>query len=286
MLLMLSHPFVRQGKRPLVLGHRGVPTLHQENCLSGFRRAVELGFDGVELDVFVTRDDQVVVFHDEATERLTGHMGGGVIQRFAQEEPVPLLDQVLSEFKDKLLINIELKAFGVRPSRRHTGSLVGELIAKHRAEQRVIVTSFDPLMLHALQAANPNVHMGFGWDDDLFSGLRRVKSAAKSALLEGLRTARESFLCRTLPNLAMEALMGRLLRSRVVGMEYTLIDEDSVRKARGRQLATGAYTLFPLDVRNARSSKDDHEAVVRELIRHQVDWIETYDGERLLKLVG
>lgn len=57
---------------PLVLGHRGVPKLHQENSLSSFRKAVELGIDGVEFDVFKTKDDQLVVFHDEETERLTG----------------------------------------------------------------------------------------------------------------------------------------------------------------------------------------------------------------------
>ena len=48
-----TNGFHRSRERPLVLGHRGVPRLHQENTLSGFRRALELGIDGVEFDVGV-----------------------------------------------------------------------------------------------------------------------------------------------------------------------------------------------------------------------------------------
>ena len=45
----LPNPFLGIKARPLVVGHRGVPTLHQENTLAGFRRAVELGVPAIEL---------------------------------------------------------------------------------------------------------------------------------------------------------------------------------------------------------------------------------------------
>ena len=56
----------------VVVGHRGVPTLHQENTLAGFRRAVELGIPAVELDVRLTADHRAVVVHDYNLARLTG----------------------------------------------------------------------------------------------------------------------------------------------------------------------------------------------------------------------
>ena len=59
----------------MIFGHRGVPEEYQENTMAGFKRAVELGLDGVELDVFLTKDNRLVVFHDLDVERLTGAKG-------------------------------------------------------------------------------------------------------------------------------------------------------------------------------------------------------------------
>ena len=57
----LENEFFRNGQTPLVLGHRGVPRTAQENSIAAFEKAVELGLDGVELDVYLTRDNKVVV---------------------------------------------------------------------------------------------------------------------------------------------------------------------------------------------------------------------------------
>src|SRR4051812_41011249 len=74
MLATLSNPnpFLRGKQRPVVVGHRGVPALHQENTLAGFKRAVQLGVPAVELDVQLTKDDVAVVLHDSHLRRLTG----------------------------------------------------------------------------------------------------------------------------------------------------------------------------------------------------------------------
>ncbi|HEC92012.1 MAG TPA: hypothetical protein ENI51_03310 [Candidatus Atribacteria bacterium] len=59
-------------KLPLIIGHRGAKGIAPENSLSGFKKAVELGADGVELDVHLSKDNQLVVFHDMGLKRLTG----------------------------------------------------------------------------------------------------------------------------------------------------------------------------------------------------------------------
>ncbi len=59
------------GAPPLLLGHRGARLLAPENTLLAFELAVAAGADGVELDVRLTRDRQVVVFHDATLERMT-----------------------------------------------------------------------------------------------------------------------------------------------------------------------------------------------------------------------
>jgi len=57
---------------PLIIGHRGVKGIAPENSLSGFKKAIELGIDGVELDVHLTKGGKLVVIHDMDLKRLTG----------------------------------------------------------------------------------------------------------------------------------------------------------------------------------------------------------------------
>ena len=55
--------------RPIVVGHRGVPLLHQENTLAGIRRAIAFGIPAVEIDVQLTKDRRAVVIHDHPLYR-------------------------------------------------------------------------------------------------------------------------------------------------------------------------------------------------------------------------
>jgi len=59
-------------KLPLIIGHRGAKGIAPENSLSGFKKAVELGIDGIELDVHFTKDGKLIVIHDIDLKRLTG----------------------------------------------------------------------------------------------------------------------------------------------------------------------------------------------------------------------
>ena len=65
----LSHP------TPWLIAHRGGSRLAPENTFAAFDRAVELRVDAVEIDVHLTCDGEVVVFHDDETDRLTGAAG-------------------------------------------------------------------------------------------------------------------------------------------------------------------------------------------------------------------
>ena len=50
---------------PMIIGHRGIPVLAPENTLAGIEKALELGADGIEIDVHLSQDGHVVVCHDE-----------------------------------------------------------------------------------------------------------------------------------------------------------------------------------------------------------------------------
>ncbi|GAA4652206.1 hypothetical protein GCM10023116_44900 [Kistimonas scapharcae] len=308
----MTNGFFADKNRPLVLGHRGVPLAHQENTLAGFRKAIELGVDGIELDVFKTRDDRIVVFHDEQTERLTGvagsiaemtwdevsqlriqrriDRGDGTVVEYPSEERIPLLEEVLDECGDSLLINIEMKAYAPNWSRRHTGTEVARVIKASGKQDNVISTSFDFFMLRKLEKALPGIHSGFAYDGGMLEGMGDWLDTLLNALPEldtelSRRAGNQNAL--NLLNLLLEAnAIGRFVHSTVVDAEHTLIDSDTVQKFHQRNMLVGAYTLFPLDTRYVDNPDVDHEQEAHRLAALGVDWIETDDPERLLALLA
>ena len=70
--------------RSLVWAHRGASGYAPENTLEAFKLAVEMGADGVELDVQLTKDNQIVVIHDEWIDRTSN--GKGWVKDMTLEE--------------------------------------------------------------------------------------------------------------------------------------------------------------------------------------------------------
>lgn len=100
-----------------IYAHRGVSAHLPENTLSAFSRAVELGVDGIELDVHLSADGIPVVIHDDTADRTTN--GTGSINEFTARQLglldagggqfVPTLAQVLKLAAGRVRVNIELK---------------------------------------------------------------------------------------------------------------------------------------------------------------------------------
>jgi len=161
-------------RMPLILGHRGVPVSAPENTLAGFRKAIEMGSDGIELDVHLSRDGQIVVIHDERLERTTD--GTGLVAQKslaelaeldaaakfpggAEVQRIPTLDQVLDEVGDACrLINIEIKS-GVVLYPGIEDKLV-ELVHRRGVARRVIFSSFNHYCLVELKRLAPEMAIG------------------------------------------------------------------------------------------------------------------------------
>ena len=64
-------------KKILIIAHRGVTySGYPENSIPGFRAVLDEGYDGVEMDVRLTKDKELVVFHDISLERLSEGVRG------------------------------------------------------------------------------------------------------------------------------------------------------------------------------------------------------------------
>ncbi|MFL5356831.1 glycerophosphodiester phosphodiesterase [Archangium sp.] len=161
----------------LLLAHRGASADAPENTLAAFQEAVAQGADGVELDAMVCGSGEVVVCHDEKLDRLAGLpwevrttsywklKGADVGSRlgFAPER-IPLLEEVLDALPSHFLVNIELKC-----DQADDGGLsrkVAELVLRRKLEERVVLSSFNPLCLFRVAAVAPSLRRGFLIDPD------------------------------------------------------------------------------------------------------------------------
>lgn len=165
--------FLERHRVPLNLAHRGASAYAPENTLAAFNLAAEMGADGIELDVVLTRDSEIVVIHDETVDRTTdgsGHVsdftlaqikrldaGSKFDARFADER-VPMLKEVIETVGDRLLLNVELK-----PRMNFGGNLedkVVDLILRCGLSDRIMVSSFNPFALRRVKRNAPQIVCG------------------------------------------------------------------------------------------------------------------------------
>jgi len=171
---------------PLILAHRGASAYAPENTIAAFRLAHELGADGIECDVRLTRDKIPVIIHDDTVDRTTngaGRVSDLTIAEIARldagswkttdyrGEPIPTLAQVFEGLADWLhpvgrvrpcFINLELKT-----KRLTTDGLeraVLNVIARYGVQDRVLLSSFNPLALHRAKTINPRLARGLLYD--------------------------------------------------------------------------------------------------------------------------
>src|SRR3954447_15030693 len=137
-----------------IFAHRGYSASFAENTMGAFTEAEKAGADGIELDVQLTKDGEIVVIHDEKVDRTTS--GNGFVKDFLykeirklnankkglKKEPIPSLTEVFEWMKTNTLIcNIELKN-GLIPYEGMEEKVI-QLIRKYGLIDRVIISSFN-----------------------------------------------------------------------------------------------------------------------------------------------
>jgi glycerophosphoryl diester phosphodiesterase len=182
----MSH-FPYLSSRPLNLGHRGSPRSAPENTLASFQKAREEGADGVELDVQLSSDGQVVVIHDDAVDRTTNSQGavkalsleqlrqldaGSWLDPRFVGERIPTLEEVCAWAAQDMLLNIELKNMDIRG--QGIEPRVAAIVRQFGLRERVIFSSFNPFSLRRIRACAPEFPTGLLYSGDLPLILRRA----------------------------------------------------------------------------------------------------------------
>jgi glycerophosphoryl diester phosphodiesterase len=167
----------------LTYAHRGSSIKYPENTILSFSKALTEGANGIELDVQLTKDKQVVVFHDLSLRRILkkrGQISDYTLKQIRQFDvgswknprfkgtKIPTLDEVLRlAAKNKIIVNIELKNF--LDMKNGLEEYVVDKIIQYNMKQRAVISTFNPLSLKILQKKSkgiPYALLYFGFLND------------------------------------------------------------------------------------------------------------------------
>ena len=181
-----------------IFAHRGASGYAPENTLEAFRLAMEQGADGMELDVHLTKDGEVVVIHDETLDRTSN--GHGNVRDYTLEElkkfsfhnhmekyqgvQIPTLKEVLNLVKNSCMkVNIELKTgiYWYEGIEEKTMDIVKTM----GMEDRVIYSSFNHYSIQKVLEQNSDAETAY-----LFSDVPlNMEKYAKDTGVKGLHPA-------------------------------------------------------------------------------------------------
>jgi len=178
----------------LIFAHRGYSVEAPENTLAAFDLCVERGVPGIELDIHLTRSNELVVAHDFDLKRVTGDPrriaecdyaafqgldAGSWFDRRFHDQRIPLLSEVFKRYGDRLYYDIEIKDEEHGPS--PVVPVLHDLIRRHGLESRVLISSFNPTRLAESRQLDDALPTALIYDTTKLS-FARLRSAATGLL--------------------------------------------------------------------------------------------------------
>ena len=150
-----------QSDKPLIIGHRGAMGYETENTLASVEKAIELGVDMVEIDVFQISSGEIVVFHDERVDRLSNSAGNIKEYNIFDLKKlildgghrIPMLQDVLKQINGRVALNIELKDTRIADNIHQI--IKGYSAKPEWSESQFIVSSFNWEELRKYREYNP-----------------------------------------------------------------------------------------------------------------------------------
>jgi len=193
-LTVLSCGEMDRSDKTLVIGHRGAMGHVTENTLASVQKAMDLGVDMIEIDVFKIKSGEIMVFHDERVDKLTNGTGNIEEYNFLElkaltldgNHKIPLLQDVIKLIDNKIPLNIELKG-------ANTTDRVNHIIHVYTEKQgwnlnNFIISSFKWDELREMRRINSDIAIAVLTDDDPLAALTVAKELDAVAINPNFRT--------------------------------------------------------------------------------------------------
>ena len=171
-LIIVSCGEMERSAETLVIGHRGAMGHVTENTLASVQKAMDLGVDMIEIDVFKIKSGEIMVFHDVRVDSLTN--GTGNIEDYSFLElkqltlegnhKIPMLQDVIKLINNKIPLNIELKGANTSDSVNH---IINVFVQKQGWQsENFIISSFNWKELREMRRLNPDIAIAVLTEDD------------------------------------------------------------------------------------------------------------------------
>lgn len=233
------------GRRPLVIAHRGSSGVRPENTMPAFALAVEQQADMIETDLHRTRDDAIVITHDEELAGLGGR--GEIAEATLAElrmldagggERMPTLDEILDEFGPRIAFNLELKRATGRSYEGLEAAAIEAVAARGLMPQTLFSSFYDPVLAR----------------------IRELAPAARVGLLISCRFPQDA------------VSRAQALGAEALHPEAVLVDAALVESAHAAGLAVYVFTV-------------DEPAEMRRLLELGVDGLFTNYPDRMREIL-
>ena len=153
----VNRPLFYPKKHFIIIGHRGAPILAKENTMESFIKAFSNNVDGIELDIQLTKDNKILVYHDFYLYNIKKNKFKIKNIKYSEinkknntnKYKIHLLDEVLKIIPNNKFINIEVKSQSY-----NNKTIIKKLLEKiknNNLEKNVIISSFNPFLLRSIK---------------------------------------------------------------------------------------------------------------------------------------
>jgi glycerophosphoryl diester phosphodiesterase len=240
----------RRDGRPLVVAHRGGPTLGPENTLEAFAAAAALGVDMIEFDVLALEGGPLVLAHSDRLEEIThgaayGRVGSRGLDELRELAPaLATFPQAIEWFAANpgVGLHVDLKL-------RSRVDEAARLLDRAGLAGRTVVSSTDPRVLREVASVCAGILLGLTYPEDRLQVSRW--RPLRPVIRAGLTAARASVPPR-IPRMVQQAAAGALM------LQHTLVSEAAVARAHSVGCPVLVWTVdAPADVARALAAGVD-----------------------------
>lgn len=223
--------------------HRGASAYAPENTMAAFKKAFQIGANGIELDLQRTKDGKIVIFHDDKIDKKSNGTGkisdytykellefdfGSWFSKEFENERIVLFDDFMKEVSDKnLILAIELKEEGIEKETL-------EIINEYYNKDNIFITSFIYNALLNVRKLDKNIKIGWLIKEDINQKNileltkifgNQVCPPANLVSKEGIKLARENELSVRLWGVSNEEIMQEAYNLDIDGMTVNFPDK-------------------------------------------------------------
>lgn len=221
-----------------IIAHRGASGYELENSYSAFEKAIELGADMIETDIWQTQDGHLILMHDKCINRTT--KGKGKISKLTLEEikkinlkngeKIPTLDEVLDKFGRKIGFNLEIKANKIE-------NKVNELILKYNLAKSIMISCFSFNNLKEFNKINSELHLALLTFFPAF--ISKLKYPFKKCLEHGIEAINPVHIFKS------KKYVQQAHDKKIKIYPWTVNKKDEIIKFRDKIKVDGIITNYP-----------------------------------------